>query len=53
MAQINVTLKATLKWWLMPLINCAVVWYWIIGRNQIAPSFIDWVVRHGITIEVK
>lgn len=52
MAQINVTLKTTLSWWVMPLLNCSVVWYWLTGREEIAPGFIDWLVRHGVKIEV-
>lgn len=53
MAQINVTLKTTLRWWVSPLMSCAAVWYWITGRDEIAPGFIGWVVRHGLIIEVE
>ncbi|MDB1113556.1 hypothetical protein [Pseudomonas extremaustralis] len=53
MARIELKLKATRRWWLMPLLNCAAAWYWITGRNEIAPGFIDWLVRHGLTIEVE
>jgi hypothetical protein len=53
MAQINVTLKTTLRWWVSPLMSCAAVWYWLSGRDKIAPGFIDWVVKRGVRIEVE
>lgn len=53
MAQINVTLKTRKRWWVMPLLKCSVVWYWLTGRDEIAPGFIDWLVRHGLIIEVE
>ena len=53
MAQINVSLKTRKRWWLMPLLNCAVVWCWLTGRDEIAPGFIDWLVRYGLIIEVE
>ncbi|RVD78177.1 hypothetical protein [Pseudomonas koreensis] len=53
MTQINVTLKAKRRWWVMPLLNCAFVWYWLTGRDKLAPGFIDWVVRRGLIIEVE
>jgi hypothetical protein len=53
MASIELNLKATLRWWVMPLLNCAVVWCWLTDRDEIAPGFIDWVVRSGIRIEVE
>jgi hypothetical protein len=53
MAQINVSLKTRKRWWLMPLLNCAVVWCWLAGRDEIAPGFIDWLVRYGLIIEVE
>jgi len=53
MASIEFKLKTTFSWWVMPLLNCAVVWYWLTGQDKVAPSFIDWVVRHGLTIELE
>nr|WP_315413883.1 hypothetical protein [uncultured Pseudomonas sp.] len=53
MAQINVTLTTRKRWWVMPLLNCAVVWYWLTGRDKIVPGFIDWVVKRGVRIEVE
>ena len=53
MACIEFKLKTTLSWWVMPLLNCAVVWYWLTGRDEIAPGFIDGIVRHGLTIELE
>lgn len=53
MASIEFKLKTTLRWWVMPLLNCAVVWYLIAGRDEVAPSFTDWLVRHGLIIEVE
>lgn len=53
MARINLTLKTELRWWGMPLLNCAAAWCWIIGRDEIAPGFIEWLVRYGLKIEVE
>lgn len=53
MASIEFKLKTTFSWWVMPLLNCAVVWYWLTGRDEIEPVFIDWIVRHGLTIELE
>ncbi|MBL0793671.1 hypothetical protein [Pseudomonas sp. B7] len=53
MAQINVTLKTTLRWWVSPLMSCGVVWYWLTGRDKFAQGFIEWVVKHGIRVEVE
>lgn len=53
MANIEFKLKTKFSWWVMPLLNCAVVWCWLTGRDEIAPGFIDWVVRHGLTIELE
>ena len=53
MAKINLTLKTRARWWVVPLLNCSVAWYWFAGRDKFAPGFIDWVVRHGLTIEVE
>lgn len=53
MAEITLTLKATRRWWLMPLLYCAVAWHWLAGREEVDPRLIDWVVRHGIMIEVS
>ena len=53
MASIEFKLKATFSWWVKPLLNCAVVWYLLTVREEIAPGFIDWVVRHGLTIELE
>ncbi len=53
MARIELKLKTTRRWWFMPLLNCAAAWYWITGQNEIAPRFIDWIVRHGINIEIS
>lgn len=53
MASIEFKLKTKFSWCVMPLINCAVVWYWLTGRDEIAPGFIDWIVRHGLTIELE
>lgn len=53
MASIEFKLKTTFSWWVMPLVNFAVVWYWLTGRDEIAPGFIDWIVRHGLTIELE
>ncbi|WP_219268777.1 hypothetical protein [Pseudomonas sp. Xaverov 259] len=52
MASIEFKLKTTLSWWVMPLLNCTVVWWWLTGRDDIPPGFIDWVVRHGLKIEL-
>jgi len=52
MASIEFKLKTTLSWWVMPPLNCAVVWHRITRRDEIAPGFIDWVVHHGLTIEL-
>lgn len=53
MASIEFKLKTTLSWWVMPMLNCAVVWYWLTGRDKIVPGFIDWVVKRGVRIEVE
>lgn len=53
MDSIEFKLKTKFSWWMMPLLKCAVVWYWLTGRDEIAPGFIDWIVRHGLTIELK
>ena len=53
MAGIEFKLKTTLSWWVMPLLSCALVWYGLTGRDEIAPGFIDWVLRHGLTIELE
>ncbi|WP_277592970.1 hypothetical protein [Pseudomonas chlororaphis] len=53
MAQINITLKTTRRWWMVPLLNCAASWCWITGRGDVPAGFIDWVVRHGLKIEVE
>lgn len=53
MASINLTLKTKLSWWVKPMLYVAVAWCWIARRDQIAPAFIDWIVRHGLKIEVE
>ena len=53
MAETTLTLKTTSGWWVMPLCKCALAWCWITGREEVDPRFIDWVVRHGIKIEVQ
>ncbi|MDB1112965.1 hypothetical protein [Pseudomonas extremaustralis] len=53
MARIELKLKTTRRWWVMPLFNCAVAWFWITGREDVSPGFVDWLVRHGLIIEVE
>lgn len=53
MARIELKLKIVRRWWVVPVISCAAVWYWVIGRDEIAPAFIKWLARHGLTIEVS
>ena len=53
MATITLTLKTTRSWWVVPLCKCAMVWHWLTGRDEFDPRFIDWVVRHGIKIEIS
>ena len=52
MAQITLNLKTKRRWWVIPLCRCVVVCYWLAGQKDFDPRFIDWVVRHGIKIEV-
>ncbi|AZE96644.1 hypothetical protein C4J96_4566 [Pseudomonas orientalis] len=53
MAQIKLILKTRKRWWVAPLLSCALVWCWLTGRDEIAPGFIDGLVRYGLIIEVE
>jgi hypothetical protein len=37
----------------MPLLSCAALWCRMMSRCDVPAGFIDWVVRHGLKIEVE
>lgn len=53
MVQITFKMKTTLRWWVIPLVKYSVVWDMLTRREEVSPAFIDWVVRHGLKIELE
>ncbi|WP_273823040.1 hypothetical protein [Pseudomonas asplenii] len=52
MGQLTYTLKTSVSWWVRPLLWCTGLHMVAMRKSEPSLRAIDWIVRHGMKVEI-
>jgi hypothetical protein len=53
MAKITMEMHVRYRFWVKPVLYFACVFYATMGKDAFSDGFVDWVVKHGMKVELS